>query len=64
MNCFVCSKKKEDYEVWINKIVIGAMYNSDFQDKDIIRNMPDRSVIYHNCIREIKRRIDMNRDHR
>ena len=57
MNCFVCAKKKEDYEVWTNKIVIGATYNSEFQNNDIIRNLSDKSVIYHECIITIEKKL-------
>jgi hypothetical protein len=57
MNCFVCAKKKEDYEVWTNKIVIGATYNSEFQNNDIIRNLSDKSVICRECIRTIEKKL-------
>ena len=54
MNCFVCAKKKEDYDVWTNKIVIGATYDSEFQNNDIIRNLSEHSVICHDCIKSIE----------
>ncbi len=62
MNCFVCSKKKEDFEVWTNKIVIGATYDSVFQDHDVIRNMPEKSVICHACMRKIIDEVDVSRE--
>jgi len=58
VNCFVCGKKKKDYEVWTNKIVIGATYDSLFQDHDIIRNLSDKSVICHICIKAIANEVD------
>lgn len=61
MNCFVCGKKKEDYQVWTNKIVIGATYDSAFQDHDTIRNLSDKSVICHECIKSIKEGVDQKR---
>ena len=39
MNCFVCGKEKQDFEVWSNKLVIGITYDSDFQNNDIISNL-------------------------
>ena len=62
MNCFVCGKKKEDYEVWTNKIVIGATYNSDFQNNEIIRNLLDKSVICHVCIKVIEKQVEKERN--
>ena len=61
MKCFVCSKKKEDYDVWTNKIVIGATYDSEFQDNDDIRSMSDKSVICHNCVQTILNKVEENR---
>ena len=61
MNCFVCAKKKEDYEVWTNKIVIGATYNSEFQNNDIICNLSDKSVMCHECIRTIEKEVEDKR---
>ena len=61
MNCFVCAKKKEDYEVWTNKIVIGATYNSEFQNNGIIRNLSDKSVMCHECIRTIEKEVEDKR---
>lgn len=61
MNCFVCSKKKKDFEVWTNKTVIGATYDSVFQDHDIIRQLPDKSVICHDCMRKIIADVDKTR---
>ncbi len=62
MNCFVCGKKKEDYEVWTNKIVIGATYNSDFQNNEIIRNLLDKSVVCHVCIKVIEKQVEKERN--
>ena len=61
MNCFVCAKKKEDYEVWTNKIVIGATYDSEFQNNAIIRNLSDKSVICHVCIKTIEKEVEGKR---
>ncbi|MGY5150260.1 MAG: hypothetical protein ACW9W3_09365 [Candidatus Nitrosopumilus sp. bin_68KS] len=61
MNCFVCGKKKEDYEVWTNKIVIGATYNSEFQNHEIIRKLPDKSMICHVCIKTIEKQVEMKK---
>lgn len=57
-NCFVCGKNKEDYEVWWNKLAIGITYDSKFQNNDIIRNMSDKSVICHVCIKTIEKRVE------
>jgi hypothetical protein len=61
VNCVGCSKKKGDYDVWTNKIVIGATYDSEFQDQDIIRNMSNKSVICHDCVQTILDKIEENR---
>ena len=45
MNCFVCGKEKQDFEVWSNKLVIGITYDSDFQNNDIISNMSDKDIM-------------------
>ena len=58
MNCFVCGKKKKDFEVWSNKLVIGITYDSDFQNNDIISNMSDKSIICHPCIIEIQKKVE------
>ena len=57
MNCFVCGKKKQDFEVWSNKLVIGITYDSDFQNNDVIFSMSDKSIICHQCIIEIQKKI-------
>ena len=57
MNCFVCAKEKKDFEVWSNKLVIGIMYDSDFQNNDVIDNMSDKSVICHQCVIEIQKKV-------
>lgn len=61
MNCFVCGKKKEDYQVWTNKVVIGATYDSVFQNHDIIRNLSDNSIICHLCLKSIEEEVDQKR---
>ncbi|MGI0056457.1 MAG: hypothetical protein ACREAK_03680 [Nitrosarchaeum sp.] len=61
INCFVCVKKKENYEVWWNKLVICITYNSEFQDNNIIRSMSDKSMICHACIKIIEKRVEEKR---
>ena len=61
MMCFVCSKKKEEYDVWNNKITIGATYDSEFQKNEYIVNMSDKSVICHDCVQKIKQETDVKR---
>ena len=61
MNCLVCSKKKEDFEVWNNKIVIAATCDSEFQNHEQIQKMTDKSIICHDCIQSIKDEVDQNR---
>ncbi|MCV0430049.1 hypothetical protein [Nitrosopumilus sp.] len=58
MNCQRCSKKKKEYEVWNNKIVISATYDSEFQNHDEIRKMDDKSIICHDCIQAIKDEVN------
>ena len=58
INCFVCGKKKEDYEVWWNKIVIGITYDSEFQNNETIRNMSDKSMMCHECIKTIEKTVE------
>ena len=53
MNCFVCGKEKQDFEVWSNKLVIGITFDSDFQKNDVISSMSEKSVICHPCIIDI-----------
>ena len=62
MNCFVCGKEKQDFEVWSNKLVIGITYDSDFQNNDIISNMSDKSIICHQCIIEIQNKVKAELD--
>ena len=57
MNCFVCGKEKQDFEVWSNKLVIGITFDSDFQKNDIISSMSEKSVICHPCIIDIQRKV-------
>jgi len=47
--------------VWSNKIVIGATYDSAFQDDDVIRRMTDKSVICHACVQMILDKVNENR---
>ncbi len=61
MNCFVCSKMKEDFEVWSNKIIIAATYDSDLQNHENIRKMNADSVICHDCIQLIINQVNENR---
>lgn len=58
VNCFVCGKNKEEYEVWWNKLVIGITFDSEFQNNDIVRNMSDKSMICHVCIKTLERKIE------
>ena len=61
INCFVCGKKKKDYEVWWNKIVIGITYDSEFQNNEVIRNMSDKSMMCHECIKTIEKIVEENK---
>ena len=58
INCFICGKKKKDYEVWWNKIVIGITYDSEFQNNEVIRNMSDKSMMCHECIKTIEKIVE------
>ena len=57
VNCFVCGKEKQDFEVWSNKLVIGITYDSDFQNNDVISNMSDKDIICHHCIIGIQKNV-------
>ena len=61
MNCLVCSKEKKDFEVWTNKIVVGALYDSEFQNHESIRKMTSESVICHACMTKIQEDVDEKR---
>lgn len=61
INCFVCGKRKKDHEVWWNKIVIGITYDSEFQNNETIRNMSDKSMMCHGCIKIIERIVEENK---
>lgn len=61
INCFVCGKKKKDYEVWWNKLVIGITYDSEFQNNEVIRNMSDKSMMCHECIKTIEKIVEENK---
>jgi hypothetical protein len=56
-NCFVCGKKKEDHEVWWNKIAICITYDSEFQNNEIISNMSDKSMMCHACIKTMEKKV-------
>ena len=60
MECFICSKIKEDFAVWHNKTVIAATYDSEFQNNEHVRKMSDRSVICHDCIQAIINQVNEN----
>jgi len=62
VNCFVCGKEKQDFEVWSNKLVIGITYDSDFQNNDIISNMSDKDIICHHCIIGIQKNVKNDLD--
>lgn len=62
MDCFVCSKKKKDYEVWTNKIIISATYDSEFQNNEIISKMSEKSIICHNCLKSIEIKVDKKKN--
>ena len=62
MNCFVCGKEKQDFEVWSNKLVIGITYDSNFQNNDIISNMHDKDIICHQCIIVIQKKVQDDLD--
>ena len=61
MDCLVCSKKKEDFEVWSNKIVIAATYDSELQNHELIRKMTEKSIICHDCMQSIINKVNENR---
>ena len=64
MNCFVCGKQKKDFKVWSNKLVVGITYDSNFQNNDIISNMSDKSIICHQCIIVIQKKVQNELDSR
>ena len=47
--------------MWSNKIVIGATYDSDFQNDEIIRSMNEKSVICHACVQMILDKVNESR---
>jgi hypothetical protein len=61
VNCIVCSKKKEDFAVWSNKIVISATYDSQVQDHGVIRKLSVDDVICHDCMQKILDEVDKTR---
>jgi len=61
MNCIVCSKKKKDFEVWSNKMIIAATYDSELQNHESIRKMTEKSVICHDCMQSIINKVHQNR---
>ncbi len=61
MDCTVCSKKKEDFEVWSNKIIIAATYDSEVQNHKSIRKMTETLVICHNCMQSVINKVNEDR---
>ena len=61
MNCIVCSKKKEDFEVWSNKIIIASTYDSELQNHESIRKMTETSVICHDCMQSVIDKVNEDR---
>lgn len=61
MDCIVCSKKKEDFAVWNNKIIIAATYDSEIQNHEHIRKMDTNSIICHDCMQSIINQVNENR---
>jgi len=61
MDCIVCSKKKEDFEVWSNKIIIAATYDSEIQNDESIRKMTETSVICHRCMQLVINKVNEDR---
>jgi hypothetical protein len=62
VKCFISGKKKEDHQVWNNKLGIGATYDSEFQNNEVIRNLSEKSVICHNCIKTIEKQVKMKKE--
>ena len=61
MDCCVCLKKKEDFEVWSNKIIIAATYDSELQNHESIRKMTETSIICHICMQSIINKVNEGR---
>ena len=61
MDCIVCSKKKEDFAVWSNKMIIAATYDSELQNHESIRKMTETSVICHDCMQSIINKVNEDR---
>ena len=61
MKCLVCGKKKEDFEVWHNKIIIAATYDSDLQNHENICKMNIDSVICHDCMQSTINQVNESR---
>ncbi len=61
MECIVCSKKKEDFDVWSNKIIITSTYDSELQNHESIRKMTETSVICHNCMQSVINKVNEDR---
>ena len=61
MECIVCGKKKEGFEVWSNKIIIAATYDSKLQNHENIRKMNADSVICHDCMQSIINQVNESR---
>jgi hypothetical protein len=61
MDCVVCNKRKKDFEVWSNKIVIAATYDSKVQDHNVIRKLSEHEIICHDCMQKILDEVDETR---
>jgi hypothetical protein len=61
VKCLVCEKKKKDFEVWSNKMIIAATYDSDLQNHENIRKMDTDSVICHDCMQSIINQVNESR---
>ena len=61
MDCVVCNKRKKDFEVWSNKIVIAATYDSKVQDHNVLRKLSEHEIICHDCMQKILDEVDETR---
>ena len=39
-------------------MVIGITYDSEFQNNEIIRNMSDKSMMCHACIKTLEKKVE------
>jgi hypothetical protein len=60
MNCIVCSKKKEDFEMY-SKTIIAAICDSELENHDSIRKITEKSVICHDCMQSMISKVHQNR---